>query len=154
MTIREACELMSVVPGKTTSDDFKLMYRRAVKEHHPDRGGNPEKFRCIVEANAIIEKSGVLNSKGFFGNRTTNNQRVHSSNTTSNTFQDVTDYWIDNMGRRELLTSKSTIALVNIKRFLSNKNRTKEDTIRMEKIEKILSGRSGTINGKTVKIRF
>lgn len=35
-------------------DDIKKAYRTLAREHHPDKGGNPEKFKAIQEANEVL----------------------------------------------------------------------------------------------------
>ena len=41
--------------GKTAEiDEIKKQYRKLAREHHPDKGGNPEKFKKISEAYSIL----------------------------------------------------------------------------------------------------
>jgi DnaJ-class molecular chaperone len=37
-----------------TSDDVKKAYRKLAREHHPDKGGDPEKFKKVQEAYEIL----------------------------------------------------------------------------------------------------
>lgn len=54
MAQRDYYEVLGV--GKTASaDEIKKAYRRAAVEHHPDRGGDEEKFREITEAYEVLK---------------------------------------------------------------------------------------------------
>jgi curved DNA-binding protein CbpA len=37
-----------------THDEIKKAYRRQALLHHPDKGGDPEKFKQVVEAYEIL----------------------------------------------------------------------------------------------------
>ena len=39
-------------------DDIKKAYRNLAREHHPDKGGDPEKFKEIQEAHEVLSDSG------------------------------------------------------------------------------------------------
>jgi DnaJ family protein A protein 2 len=46
------------LPEDATLEDLKLRYHQLAMEHHPDRGGDPEKFKGIE--GAYREVSGML----------------------------------------------------------------------------------------------
>ena len=46
-------EVLGVAPG-ANEEEIKKVYRRLVMVHHPDRGGNPVRFREIGEAYAVL----------------------------------------------------------------------------------------------------
>lgn len=39
---------------EATSEDIKEAYRRKAMENHPDKGGDPEKFKCVDQAYKIL----------------------------------------------------------------------------------------------------
>lgn len=43
-----------------TGEDIDEVFRRLVQEHHPDKGGDPEKFRAVVEARQQAKKELAL----------------------------------------------------------------------------------------------
>jgi DnaJ family protein A protein 2 len=43
------------VDKKANREDIKKAYRNLALIHHPDRGGNPDKFKRINEAYKILE---------------------------------------------------------------------------------------------------
>ena len=42
------------VPNTASEDEIKKAYRKLAREHHPDKGGDPEKFRKVQEAYEIL----------------------------------------------------------------------------------------------------
>jgi DnaJ family protein A protein 2 len=57
MSRRSHYEVLGV--SKTADDtEIKKAYRRAALEHHPDKGGDPEKFREIQKAYEVLSDSG------------------------------------------------------------------------------------------------
>lgn len=44
------------VPSGATEDEIKKAYRRLAHQHHPDKGGDPLKFKEINEAYQAISK--------------------------------------------------------------------------------------------------
>lgn len=42
------------VPRDATPDQIKKAHRKAVKEHHPDKGGNPETFNAVQRSYALL----------------------------------------------------------------------------------------------------
>ncbi len=42
------------VPSDASQDDIKKAYRKLALKHHPDQGGDPDKFKQINEAHSII----------------------------------------------------------------------------------------------------
>ena len=42
------------VNKNSSQDDIKKAYRKLVKEHHPDRGGNEETFKKVSEAYGVL----------------------------------------------------------------------------------------------------
>jgi curved DNA-binding protein len=56
------------VERTATADEIKLAYRKLAKQHHPDLGGDAEKFKEINEANDIlsdIDKKSQFDHGGF-----------------------------------------------------------------------------------------
>lgn len=45
------------VDHNATQDEIKQAYKRLAKQHHPDRGGDPEQFKRINEAYSVIGDS-------------------------------------------------------------------------------------------------
>lgn len=42
------------VKPRATAEEIKTAYRKAAREHHPDRGGDPKQFQRINEAYKIL----------------------------------------------------------------------------------------------------
>jgi len=42
------------VSRNATADELKRAYRRLAQEHHPDKGGNPERFKEVNEAYQVL----------------------------------------------------------------------------------------------------
>jgi len=42
------------LPADFTPEQLKGAYRLAVKQHHPDQGGDPEQFRKITDAYNVL----------------------------------------------------------------------------------------------------
>ena len=42
------------VPQNATTDDIKRAYRKLAREHHPDKGGDAEKFKKVQEAYEVL----------------------------------------------------------------------------------------------------
>lgn len=53
MTYMEACEFLGVQID-TSLAECKVIYRRLAQRHHPDRGGDAEKFKTLTEAYRIF----------------------------------------------------------------------------------------------------
>lgn len=53
MTSREARELLGL-PAAATAAEVEAAYRRRAWESHPDRGGEQEAFRRLVQARATL----------------------------------------------------------------------------------------------------
>ena len=53
MDIRSAFSLLGLSPMMSV-DDGKKRYRELCKEHHPDKGGDAEKFKQIVNAWELV----------------------------------------------------------------------------------------------------
>lgn len=54
MAKRDYYEILGVSKG-ASNDEIKKAFRRAAVEHHPDRGGNEEKFKEINEAYEVLK---------------------------------------------------------------------------------------------------
>ena len=52
---------------KADEDDIKKAYRKLAMEHHPDRGGDEEKFKEISEAYAVLSDKDKKKSYDFTG---------------------------------------------------------------------------------------
>ena len=77
-TKRDYYEILGVSKG-ASADEIKKAYRRAAIEHHPDRGGEEEKFKEITEAYEVLKDpskrqrydqfghAGVGNGNGYGG---------------------------------------------------------------------------------------
>lgn len=50
-----SCKVMNL-DNVVDADDLKKTYRKLAKKHHPDRGGNEEKFKEIVNAYETLNK--------------------------------------------------------------------------------------------------
>lgn len=65
-------ELLGV--SKTASaDEIKKAYRKAAHKHHPDKGGDSEKFKEINEAYQVLSDPQKRNQYDQFGHAGTNN---------------------------------------------------------------------------------
>src|SRR5205085_2549179 len=66
MAKRDYYEVLGV--GKSASpDEIKKAFRRLAVEHHPDRGGNEEKFKEINEAYEILKDDSKRKRYDQFG---------------------------------------------------------------------------------------
>lgn len=66
--MRDPYEILGVTKN-ATADEIKSAYRRLAKQHHPDLGGDPEKFKEINEAHDILSdpnKKAQFDSMGRF----------------------------------------------------------------------------------------
>jgi DnaJ-class molecular chaperone len=55
------------IPRTASLDEIKKAYRRAAREHHPDKGGNEEKFKNITNAYEILTDEGKRNQYDQLG---------------------------------------------------------------------------------------
>ncbi|KAK9903168.1 hypothetical protein M0R45_001179 [Rubus argutus] len=58
------------VPKNASQDDLKKGYRKAAMKHHPDKGGDPEKFKELAHAYEVLsdpEKRGIYDQYGEDG---------------------------------------------------------------------------------------
>ena len=53
MDYKEAVEILKI-PYKHTTDCIKTAYHKLALKHHPDKGGDPEKFKKILEAKTFL----------------------------------------------------------------------------------------------------
>jgi DnaJ-domain-containing protein 1 len=51
--VRSAMAILDLTAGDGVND-LKRAYKKKVKEHHPDRGGDPEMFRLITSAYSLL----------------------------------------------------------------------------------------------------
>jgi curved DNA-binding protein CbpA len=56
VNIEEAIKLLDFNLSEATDDSLKKQYRKMVLRHHPDKGGNNDKFLRIKEAYDIVKK--------------------------------------------------------------------------------------------------
>ncbi len=49
----KALRLLGLAPG-SSNDEIESAFRRAARRHHPDVGGDPERFRAIVDARNLL----------------------------------------------------------------------------------------------------
>ena len=45
---------MLEIERSSTPEEIKTAYRKLARKHHPDKGGDPEKFKKISEAYSIL----------------------------------------------------------------------------------------------------
>lgn len=61
------------VNRKASDSEIKKAYRKLASQHHPDRGGDPDKFKEVQEAYDVLSdlktRSEYDNPQGFFTNR-------------------------------------------------------------------------------------
>jgi DnaJ family protein A protein 2 len=50
-------KILGLNRNTATQEDIKKSYRKLVLEHHPDKGGDPDKFRQIQEAYEVLSNS-------------------------------------------------------------------------------------------------
>lgn len=64
-------DLLDIKPGASTStDDVKKAFRKKAIREHPDKGGDPDKFRKLTEAYEILsnpEKKELYDKYGMEG---------------------------------------------------------------------------------------
>ncbi len=48
-----ALRLLEIEPG-SSNDEIESAFRKAARKHHPDVGGDPERFRAIVDARNLL----------------------------------------------------------------------------------------------------
>lgn len=53
MQRRDARAILGLPPGHSDAD-VEAAFRRGARQHHPDRGGNPNAFRLLVEARRVL----------------------------------------------------------------------------------------------------
>jgi DnaJ family protein A protein 2 len=49
----KALRLLGLAPG-SSDDQIESAFRKAARRHHPDVGGDPEKFRELVDARNLL----------------------------------------------------------------------------------------------------
>ena len=59
----EAYETLGIKPGMT-KDEYKDVFRKLAREHHPDMGGDAKKFREIYAAYDYLKGLGVVRETG------------------------------------------------------------------------------------------
>lgn len=66
MTKRDYYEILGISKSASV-DDIKKSYRKLAMEHHPDRGGNAEKFKELSEAYAVLSDQQKREAYDQFG---------------------------------------------------------------------------------------
>jgi len=56
-------ELLNVA-ADATPDELRLAYRRACRQHHPDRGGDPAMFDAVQKAWSVVSKTKCVECGG------------------------------------------------------------------------------------------
>ena len=59
-------DLLGVAPD-ASADDIKKAYRKAALKHHPDKGGDPEKFKELNKANDVLSDEDSRRTYDQFG---------------------------------------------------------------------------------------
>jgi hypothetical protein len=57
MDYKEACQILEITGSLSDTDDIKTAYHKLALKHHPDKGGDPEKFKKILEAKTFLLNS-------------------------------------------------------------------------------------------------
>ena len=53
--IAKACITLGLsIRGPATRDGVMAAWKKKIKEHHPDRGGDPLKFKAVMEAKCLL----------------------------------------------------------------------------------------------------
>src|ERR1035437_3046478 len=54
MNTNDCLEELGLPPGKYSADDIKKAWKKKAHEHHPDKGGEPQKFLEITHAYKML----------------------------------------------------------------------------------------------------
>ena len=101
------------IPQNASADDIKKAFRKAAKEHHPDKGGDSEKFKEVNAAYEVLsdpEKRKIYDKYGFKG--------LKNGGMESGGFGDIFDIFFGNRGgggrQKEVPQLKPTVRTVDI----------------------------------------
>lgn len=78
-------DVLGLTPDAST-DDIKKAYRKLAREHHPDKGGDPEKFRKVQEAYEVLSDPQKRQNFDQFGSPEGNPNGSHPNDIFSQMF--------------------------------------------------------------------
>ena len=144
------------VNKNSTPEDIKKAYRKQVKQHHPDRGGDAEYFKRINEAYEILsnsdKRSAYDNPQPDF-----NFNSSHFRHPNSNPFQNgFADMFSQQFGFRQpnrpMNKDISLAATISLKDVLTGKNVVMQYRLGSGKIETVdVTIPPGAKNGDTIR---
>jgi molecular chaperone DnaJ len=111
------------VPKNASTEDIKKAYRHLAKKHHPDKGGDAEKFKEVSEAYQILSDA---DKRSQYDNPTFQNiNGVNFENGSS------FDNWVEEMmfGRAQKKQQKNPILKVGLNVTLENAYKGAEKTV-------------------------
>lgn len=144
------------VPKTATPEEIKQAYKKKVKEHHPDRGGDEEHFKRINEAYEILSNS---DKRSVYDNP----QPQNNFNFKSSHFEQPWpfagsgfDHMFNNFGNQQKRRPKNRdimlTASINLKEAYTGKNLIINYTLQSNKNQTVeVSIPAGAKNGDTIK---